>query len=222
MSDHPVLAIVGGTGALGIGLATRWARAGYPVVLGSRDADKARATAGDLAAATGGKVDGAGNAEAAARADIVVLAVPYDSHAPILETLRPAVAGKIVVDAVVPLKPPKVSTVQLPAGRSAAEEAQAMLGKSARVVAAFHNVSATKLKGSDAIDCDVLVFGDDGDAREAVVALAAAAGMRGVHAGMLANAIAGEALTAVLIAINRRYKVGGAAIRITGLPAAAG
>jgi NADPH-dependent F420 reductase len=158
------------------------------------------------------------NKSAAAAAEIVVVAVPYSNHSAILDEIREAVAGKIVVDAVVPLVPPKVSLVQLPREGSAAQIAQSRLGERARVVAAFHNVAAAKLSAGGSVECDVLVFGDDAQAREAVMALADAAGTRGVDAGPLANAVVGEALTAVLIGINRRYKVSGAGIRITGLP----
>jgi NADPH-dependent F420 reductase len=123
-----------------------------------------------------------------------------------------------VIDAVVPLVPPKVSVVQLPAKGSPALVAQRILGSGVRVVSAFHNVGAKKLHGGEKVDCDVLVFGDDPDAREQVIALAEVVATRGIHAGVLANSIAAEALTSVLIAINRRYKVPGAGIRITGLP----
>jgi NADPH-dependent F420 reductase len=143
--------------------------------------------------------------------------VPWASHAQILDEIEPHVAGKIVIDATVPLVPPKVARVQLPAETSAALAAQKRLGDTARVVAAFHNVSASKLQGDAPIDCDVLVFGDAPEDRAAVVALAEAAGLRGIHAGPLANAVAAEALTSVLIGINRHYKIPGAGIRITGL-----
>jgi NADPH-dependent F420 reductase len=216
MEHRPTIAIIGGTGDLGTGLAERWAAAGYPVVLGSRTKDKAVAAAQSMGAAS---VTGDDNVGAARAADIVVLAVPYANHEPILNEIKPAVAGKIVVDAVVPLVPPKVSVVQLPADGSAAAEAQRILDGTARVVSAFHNVGAAKLRGPGPVDCDVLVCGDDKEAREAVIALADAAGTRGLDGGALANSIAAEALTSILIGINRRYKVNGAGIRITGLPA---
>jgi NADPH-dependent F420 reductase len=212
MSGKPTLAIVGGTGALGSGLAKRWTGAGYPVVIGSREADKAEAAARALASARG-----ASNTDAAKAGDIVILAVPWTSHAAILDEIRPHVAGKIVIDTTVPLVPPKVARVQLPPETSAALAAQARLGEAARVVAAFHNIAARKLQTDEPLDCDVLVCGDDAGDREAVIALAAAAGLRGVHAGPLANAVAAEALTSVLIGINRHYKVPGAGLRITGL-----
>jgi 8-hydroxy-5-deazaflavin:NADPH oxidoreductase len=218
MQARPTLAIIGGTGALGTGLAMRWAAAGYPVVLGSRSRDKAVAVAREIEARNGAPpVRGEDNVSAARAGEIVVVAVPYSNHDAMLGEVRDAVRGKIVIDAVVPLVPPKVSVAQLPSPGSAAQIAQQRLGDSARVVGAFHNVAAAKLKAGGAIDCDVLVFGDDRDAREIVIALADAAGTRGIDGGALANSAAAEALTSVLISINRRYKVAGAGIRITGL-----
>jgi NADPH-dependent F420 reductase len=217
-ADKPTLAIIGGTGTLGSGLAMRWAAAGYEIVIGSRNADKAHAAAAALVASGGAPAPrGASNAEAAKAADLVILTVPWSNHAQILDEIKPHTAGKIVVDTTVPLVPPKVARVQLPPEISAALAAQTRLGESARVVAAFHNVAAHKLQTSEPIDCDVLIFGDDPKDRAVVMTLAQAAGLRGVHAGPLANAVAGEALTSVLIGINRNYKVDGAGIRITGL-----
>jgi NADPH-dependent F420 reductase len=213
VSGKPTLAIIGGTGALGSGLARRWAAAGHPVIIGSRDADKAAAAA----RTHGAGARGASNAGAAQAGDIVILAVPWASHAGILDAIKAHVAGKIVIDTTVPLVPPKVARVQLPPETSAALAAQAHLGEAVRVVAAFHNIAAAKLQTGEALDCDVLVCGDDPKDREVVIALAAAAGLRGVHAGPLANAVAAEALTSVLIGINRHYKVPGAGLRITGL-----
>jgi len=218
VSGKPTLAIIGGTGALGSGLARRWAAAGYDVVIGSRTADKAEAMARTIDAASGGTaVRGATNAAAAEAGGVIMLAVPWASHAAILDEIKPHVAGKIVIDATVPLVPPKVARVQLPAETSAAVAAQTRLGAAARVVAAFHNVAANKLQTDAPIDCDVLVFADAAEDRAIVIALAEAAGLYGVHAGPLANAVAAEALTSVLIGINRHYKVPGAGIRITGL-----
>jgi NADPH-dependent F420 reductase len=215
VSGKPTIAIVGGTGALGSGLARRWAAAGYEIVIGSRTADKAKAAAPRIA--SGAAVCGANNAAAAQAGDVVLLAVPWASHAEILDEIKPHVAGKIVIDATVPLVPPKVARVQVPVETSAALAAQKRLGETARVVAAFHNVAASKLQTGEEIDCDVLVFGDAPDDRAAVIALVEAAGLRGIHAGPLVNAVAAEALTAVLIGINRHYQVPGAGIRITGL-----
>jgi hypothetical protein len=218
VSGKPTLAIIGGTGALGSGLARRWAAAGYEIIIGSRSAHKAEASARTLApAARGATARGATNADAAEVGDVVVLTVPWASHGEIVDEIKPRVGGKIVVDATVPLVPPKVARVQLPPETSAALAAQQRLGDAARVIAAFHNVAAAKLQTEEPIDCDVLVFGDAPADRAAVIALAEAAGLRGVHAGPLANAVAAEALTSVLIGINRHYKVAGAGLRITGL-----
>lgn len=218
MPERPTIAIIGGTGELGSGLAKRWAAAGYSVVLGSRTRDKAEATARALSDGSAQPVRGEDNRRAADAATIVVLAVPYSNHDSTLTEIAPALAGKVLVDAVVPLVPPKVSVVQLPEQGSAAQAAQALLGSDVRVVAAFHNVGAAKLHAGGEVDCDVLVFGNDKDAREQVITLADAAGTRGVDGGVLANAVAAEALTSILIGINRRYKVSHAGIRITGLP----
>ena len=218
MPERPTIAVIGGTGELGSALAKRWAAAGYPVVLGSRSKEKAQAAAQEMNA-DHGSVTGDDNRAAAAAADIVVVAVPYASHEAILNEIKPAVGGKIVVDAVVPLVPPRVSVVKLPPEGCAALIAQQLLAGVARVQSAFHNVSAAKLHAGGSVDCDVLVFGDDREARAIVVELANAAGTRGVDGGPLANSAAAEALTSVLIGINRRYKVE-AGIRITGLPAA--
>jgi NADPH-dependent F420 reductase len=216
--DKPTLAIIGGTGTLGSGLAKRLAAVGYPIIIGSRTADKAEAAAAALVAKDGAPAPrGVSNAEAARAADVVILTVPWSNHDQILAEIKPHTAGKVVVDTTVPLVPPKVARVQLPTEISAALAAQARLGNTARVVAAFHNVAAHKLQTAEPIDCDVLVFGDDPKDRAVVMTLAEAAGLRGVHAGPLANAVAAEALTSVLIGINRNYKVDGAGIRITGI-----
>jgi NADPH-dependent F420 reductase len=218
LQDQPVIAILGGTGDLGSGLARLLARAGYAVVIGSRAHDKAAQSAAALMAHIGGDIRGAGNRDAAAAGDIVILCVPYSNHDALLEEIKPVMNGKILVDAVVPLVPPKVSVVQLPAAGSPALVAQRLLGPQVRVAAAFHNVGAKKLHSGEKADCDVLVFSDDAGVREQVIALADAVATRGVDGGVLANAVAAEALTSVLIAINRRYKIPGAGIRITGLP----
>jgi NADPH-dependent F420 reductase len=218
VSEATTIAILGGTGAEGSGIALRLAKAGHSVVIGSRDPEKARRAAAEVQAKAGGKVSGAGNLEAASRAGIVFLTVPYPAQMATVEEVRPALQGKILVDATAPLKPPKVSTVQLPENGSAVAAVQAALGASVRVVSAFQNVAAHHLADLDhAPDCDVLICGDDEEARETVARLAAAMGLRGIHAGPIANSAAAEALTSLLIAINRRYKVsGGAGIRITG------
>jgi 8-hydroxy-5-deazaflavin:NADPH oxidoreductase len=212
------IAVIGGTGELGWGLARRLAMAGYPVVIGSRDAGKAHDAALRIdAMAPRVKPVGLANGEAAEAGEVVILAVPWASHGAVIDEIKPRVTGKIVVDATVPLVPPKVARVQLPPETSAAVAAQSRLGDAVRVVAAFHNVAAKKLQADAPIDCDILVFGDAVEDRAAVIELVEAAGLRGVHAGPLANAVAGESLTSVLIGINRHYKAAGAGIRITGL-----
>lgn len=219
----PTLAILGGTGDLGGGLAWRWARAGYPVILGSRQREKGEAAARELRAelgATEDRVRGTDNAAAAAAADIVVLTVPYEHQQPTLDAVREQLSGKLLIDCTVPLRPPKVGRVQLPAEGSAAVAAQQRLGDAVTVVSAFQNVGAAHLRSEHAIDCDVLVSGDSVDARQRVIELAEAAGLRAWHAGPLANSAAAEALTSVLIQINKRYGIDGAGIRITGKPKA--
>lgn len=219
MSDAlPSLAVLGGTGNLGLALARRWARAGFPVNIGSRSADKAEAAAGELRGETGVAVGAGSNREVAAAADIVVVTVPFAAQEATLSDIRDQVAGKLVVDTTVPLVPPKVMRVQLPAEGSAAKRAQQLLGEGVTLVSAFHNVAAHKLAESEPVDCDVLVFGDDKSARARVVELADAAGLRGVHGGVLDNSAAAEAFTSLLIFINRHYQADGAGIRITGLP----
>jgi len=213
------IAVVGGTGAEGSGLALRLAQAGHRVIIGSRSAEKAAAAGAELRASLpDARLEGADNRAAAAAAEVVILTVPYAAQRSTVDEVRPALEGKILVDATVPLMPPKVAQVQLPAGGSAVAALQQALGESVRVVAAFQNVSAHHLRDlQHSVDCDVLVCGDDADARGVVVALAQDMGLRAWHAGGIANAAAVEALTSVLIAINRRYKVPGAGIRITGL-----
>lgn len=222
MTNKPVLAILGGTGDLGTGLARRWAQAGYEVVIGSRTADKAEAAVADLQKVMAERgidavsVRGADNLAAAQAADIVVLTVPFSHQAATLEQVKDALQGKILIDVTVPLVPPKVARVQLPPAGSAGQIAQNLLGEKVRVVSAFQNVAAHHLQEGHALDCDVLVCGDDKEARATVIALVEAAGMRGFHAGAIANAAAADALTSVLIFINKQYNCH-AGIRITGL-----
>ncbi|MCC6535433.1 MAG: NADPH-dependent F420 reductase [Burkholderiales bacterium] len=219
MSENlPRIAVLGGTGKEGRALAARWLAAGYRIVIGSRDAARAAAAATELDAHGGrGLVSGADLATAAQAGDIVVLAVPFAAQLATLEQVKSALDGKILIDVTVPLMPPKVSRVQLPAGGSAVVRAQALLGAAVKVVSAFQNVSFEALQHiGEPVDCDVLVCGDDAGARETVVGLARAAGMRAWHAGPLVNSAAAEALTSVLIFMNLRYKVPHAGIRITG------
>ena len=222
MEHKPSLAVLGGTGDLGSGLTLRWIKAGYRVIVGSREREKAAAACAELRKVLAERgVDASllsdmGNAAAAAAADIVVMTVPFGHQQSTLADVKEQLAGKIVVDVTVPLMPPKVGTVQLPAAGSAGQAAQAFLGDSVKVVSAFQNVAADHLKSDHEIDCDVLVCGNDPDARAGVVKLVQACGMRGFPAGPIQNAAAAEALTSVLITINRQFKCH-AGIRITGV-----
>lgn len=214
-----VLAILGGTGKEGAGLAMRWALAGYDVIIGSRSEDKAKTRAAEMNAELGGDwLRGLSNAAAAEAADWIVLSVPYGAHRATLESVAEWCRGKVVIDLTVPLRPPEIAAVNLPAGAAAALEAQAILGADALVAAAFQNVSAVKLRQLDReVDCDVLVCADAIEAKQAAMRLAEAAGMRGLDAGPLKNAVAVESLTPLLLHINRTYGTAGAGIRITGL-----
>jgi NADPH-dependent F420 reductase len=212
MENQQIVAVVGGTGALGAAIAGRLAKAGIAIIIGSRSAESAQATAD----AIGHGARGMSNPDAAAAGDVVIVTVPFAAQASTMADIAPHVGGKIVVDTTVPLVPPKVMRVQLPPEGSAAVRAQGMLGEDVRMVSAFHNVAAHKLATDADIGCDVLVFGDDKAARSVVVSLANAAGLRGLHAGALANSAAAEALTSILIFLNKTYKVDGAGIRITG------
>jgi 8-hydroxy-5-deazaflavin:NADPH oxidoreductase len=219
--DGLTVAVLGGTGPQGRGLVRRWAAAGLATVIGSRDPDRAAAVAAELAGATGGDVRGLGNSDAAAAGDVVVVAVPYAGHAELLRDLADALAGKIVVDCVNPIGFDQQGGYPLPVpDGSAAQEAAALLPGSV-VVAAFHHVSAVLLDDPEiaSVDTDVLVLGEGEhrDATDVVRALAEAIpGVRGVYAGRLRNAHQVEALTANLIAINRRYKAH-AGLRVTDL-----
>ena len=215
------IAVLGGTGKEGGGLALRWAHKGHDVIVGSRDAGRAQESADQMNTVLGGtRMRGATNAEAAAAADIVCLAVPFAAQQPTVRDIAGALKGKILIDVTVPLVPPKVSRVQLPEGGSAVEAVQRMLGEDVRVVSAFQNISAHHLTHLDEeIDCEVLVCADDPAAADEVVALAEEIGLTAWNAGPLCNSVVAEGLTSVLIALNRRYKVPGSGIRITGLPA---
>jgi len=220
-SDRPrtAIAVLGGTGNQGPGLALRWAKAGHTVIIGSRQAEKAERVAAELNERLGAPlVRGMANADAAAACEVAVITVPYAAQNPLLETLREALQGKILINVNVAMKPPKVARVFIPPEGSACEQAQALLGEGVTVVGAFQNVSAEHLIDLDhAIDCDVLICGDDRPAKQLAVGLAEDIGTRGIDAGALVNAKAVEALTSVLIGINIRYKVHGSGLRITGL-----
>ncbi|QUT07175.1 NADPH-dependent F420 reductase [Sphingobium phenoxybenzoativorans] len=210
--DSRVIAVVGGTGKLGAALARRLAKTGRSVIIGSRSAESAQ----QMAAALGFGLRGMGNADAAREASIVFVTVPFAGQEATLAEIRPHVGGKIVVDTTVPLVPPKVMRVQLPPEGSAALRTQHLLGVGVTVVSGFHNVAAHKLATDENVACDVLVFGDDKQARAAVVELAGQAGLRGIHGGPLVNSAAAEAMTSLLIFINKTYRSDGAGIQITG------
>jgi len=218
-TQHKHIAILGGTGALGSGLALRWANTGHQVTIGSRDGARAEEVAAKLSQKVSRKIIGKSNEQAAADAELLVITVPYASHAATIDSVRSHLMGKILIDVTVPLKPPKVRTVQLPEGGSVAKALQKNLGDSVRVVSAFQNVAATHLADLDHdIDCDVLVCGNDKEARNEVVELANDAGMKAWHGGRIDNSAVAEALTSLLIFINGNYKIDGAGIRITGTP----
>ena len=220
----PRITIIGATGDLGSGIAFKLARAGYSVLIGSRSAKKAEKAAAALTERAGQHVGGMENGAAAAAGDIVILTVPFASHQAMLEAVREGSQGKIFVDATVPLVPPRVARVQLPVDGPVALQTQRFLGDNVRVVSAFQNIAAAHLQVDEqhAADCDVLVSGNDPEAREAVVQLASAMGLRAWHAGAIDNSAVAEALTSVLIFLNKRYKIDGAGIRITGVPGSAG
>jgi len=207
-----VIAVIGGTGNLGAAIARRLAKAGRKVIIGSRSAQSAAKAATEV----GFGVTGLANADAAAAGSIVIVTVPFAAQEATLTDIAPHVAGKIVVDTTVPLVPPKVMRVQLPPAGSAAQRAQKLLGAGVTVVSAFHNVAAHKLATDQQIECDVLVFGDDKNARAEVASLVKLTGLRPVQGGALANSAATEALTSVLIFINKTYQVDGAGVLITG------
>ncbi len=218
----PTLAVIGGTGAEGSGLGLRWAAAGYPVVIGSRSAEKATTSAAELSKllpAGSAAMGGENNLAAAAAAEIVILSVPYTAQATTINEIADACQGKVFITVGVPLQPPKVSTVWHVPGGSAAQEAQAQLGEGVRLAAAFQNISAGHLQELNWVaDCDVLVTGDDKEAKQMAMELARAAGFVAIDAGPLANSAVVEGLTALLIGINIRHKVKGSGIRITGIP----
>lgn len=212
----PNVAILGGTGKEGSGLALRWARAGYPLIIGSRQAERAAQAAKELTEKVpAAQVRGVDNAQAARAGDIVVLTVPHAAQMSTLESVRVELNGKILVDATarVDWRKPRP-----PQGKAAARMAQELLGPNVRVVAAFQNIPATALmRPEQQLESDVLVCGDDPDARAEVVRLAQAAGMEAYEAGGLDNAIVVEGLTALILSMNKRYKSNVCGVRVTGV-----
>jgi NADPH-dependent F420 reductase len=221
-NTKPSIGIVGGTGDLGRGLAVRLAKAGHPVIIGSRNAEQAVSSAEAVSGVLADRgiahpaILGTDNVATAQQGDVVFVTVPFGAHQPTLESIRDAVQGKVVVDVTVPLVPPKVARVQLPAEGSAGQIAQALLGEAVHVVSAFQNVAAAHLQADMEIPCDVLVTGNDKPARQTVIDLIESMGMRGFHAGLINNAAAAEALTSILININKQYKTH-AGLRLTGI-----
>ncbi len=213
------IAVLGGTGKEGKGLAYRWARAGYSVIIGSRAAEKAQTAAAELTEMLGGSatIEGMDNLAAAQKADIAVLTVPYAAHKETLMGIKDALQGKILVDVTVPLVPPKVTKVQMPPAGSAAQEAVEILGEGVQVVDAFQSISYEHLLAEGEVPCDVLVTGTSKAAREEVLKLVDAAGLVGWDAGPIENSVVVEGLTSILIYMNKQYGSTHAGIKITGL-----
>jgi len=222
MNNIPILltiAILGGTGKEGKGLAYRWAKAGYKILIGSRNPEKAANTAEEISRMLDGEaaIKGLSNLEASHLADIIALTVPYSAHRSTLENVKESVRGKLLIDVTVPLAPPKVARVQMPPAGSAAQEALEILGEGAKVSTAFQNISHEHLLGNEAIDCDVLVTGTNPEARAETIKLVEAAGLNGWDAGALENSVVVEGMTSVLIGINKKYGSTHAGIKITGV-----
>lgn len=214
------IAVIGGTGKEGAGLALRWAVAGQEVLIGSRSPEKAQAAAAVMNEKAGAeRVRGLANGEAAAQGEVVVISVPHGGLAAILEEIKEGARGKVVLNVSVPLDPESPRRIKVPPAGSATAEVQAALGAETKVVAAFQNVSAHTIEDPHApVDCDILVCGDDKEAKQEAMRLAGLVGMQAFDAGALANAVAVEGLTAILINVNIRHKVKGAGIRLTGVP----
>ena len=204
---------MGGTGDLGTGLASRLLNSGYKVIIGSRTLEKAKQAEQSL----GLNVEGMLNKDAASQGELVILTVPFAYQRSIVEECKLELRGKLFIDTNVPLMPPKVATVQLPEAGSAAQISQNILGDEVRVVSAFQNISAELLQSNHKIDCDVLVCGDKKDSRQEVIDLVNSIGMKGWHAGMLANSAAVEAMTSILISINKHHSISHSGIKVTGL-----
>jgi NADPH-dependent F420 reductase len=215
------VSILGGTGEQGPGMALRWAKAGVEVIIGSRQHEKASRVAAELNQELGQQlIKGMANPEAAAASEVVALTVPFSAHRSTIESVKTSLHGKIFIDVCVPLDPANPRKMLPPEAGSATEEAQELLGENVKVVAAFQNVSAYELRHHDhPIDCDVLVCGNNKDARQTVMQLIEQMGLHPVDTGLAYNARVVESLTALLIGLNIRHKVKGSGIRITGFPA---
>ena len=211
--NKKLISLLGGTGDLGTGLATRLLKAGYKIIIGSRTLEKAQQAERSLGKNTKGLL----NKDAALQGEIIILTVPFAHQRGIVEECKTELKGKLFIDTTVPLMPPKVATVQLPIEGSAAEIAQNILGDDVRVVSAFQNISAELLQSDKEIDCDVLVCGNKKEWRQEVIDLVNTLGMKGWHAGMLPNSAAVEAMTSVLISINKHHAISHSGIKVTGL-----
>jgi NADPH-dependent F420 reductase len=213
------IAILGGTGKEGMGIGFRWAKAGHEITIGSRQESKALDASQKLQEMLGDQyvVHGKENLEAANEAELVVLTVPFSAHQAMCEYIKPAVIGKIVIDVTVPLVPPKVTKVQMPAAGSATMEAKQIFGEETSVVAAFQNISYEHLLEEGEVACDVLVTGDSKKSREIVIQLVKEAGLVGIDAGPIENSVVVEGLTSILIGINKQFGIHDAGIKITGI-----
>lgn len=212
------IAVIGGTGKEGKGLAYRWVKCGHQVIIGSRLLEKAKAATEEILAIlpNGSYLYADTNENAAKNSEIAVITVPYTAHREILSTLHGVLAGKIIIDVTVPLMPPQVTRVHIPASGSAAMEAREILGDSCRIASAFHNISHDLLIKEDPISCDVLVCGTDEATRLIALDLVKDAGLKGWDAGPLENSVVAESMTSILIHINKKYKARNAGIKITG------
>ena len=222
MNDTSILltiAVLGGTGKEGQGLAYRWAKAGYPVLIGSRSSERAVSSAGRIAEILDGaaSIVGMTNIDAARQGQIIVLTVPFDAHRSTLENVKAELQGKLLVDVTVPLVPPTVTKAIMPPAGSAAMEAREILGEAVEIASAFHHVSYEHLMKDDQIECEVLVTGTSKSARQETLKLVEAAGLTGWDAGPLENSMVLEGLTSVLININKRYGSTHSGIKITGV-----
>ena len=226
MSENTIMtvkriAILGGTGKEGKGLAYRWAKAGLEIVIGSRSLEKANAAADELnQKILNGKIPikGMENSRAAEWCDLAVLTVPFSAHQLMLQEIKDELRGKILIDVTVPLVPPKITKVQMPEAGSAAQEAQNILGEEVKVVAAFQNISYERLLNDEEVDCDVIVCGTGKESRAIVIDLVKKAGMAGWDGGVIENAVVVEGMTSILLGLNRQFEGKAAGIRITGIP----
>jgi hypothetical protein len=212
------IAIIGGTGKEGKGLAFRWSKAGHNVIIGSRSFEKAEAAVIELRGLLEEdlKLSAALNEDAVRQAEVAVLTVPFAVHRQTLEGLKDALKGKVLIDVCVPIIPPKVTKVQMPEEGSATQQAKAILGEDTLVCCAFQNISYERLMGTEDVECDVIVCGEK-DARPIVLDLVKDAGLTGWDGGQIENSVIPEGLTSILIGLNIKYKVPSAGIRITGV-----